>query len=124
LLNTIDLYDNRNDRNRLKNVTFEINKTNNKGTFFAGKTDLKNLYKETITKIECVGEKEVYNLNAGHTHTYLSNGYVTANTGGDTGPQLIGLEKMFFNPDNYNVLPYRHKYSKDGEYVLTAYFVP
>lgn len=124
LLNTIDLYENRNERNRLKNVTFEINKTNNKGTFFAGKTDLKNLYKETITKIECVGEKEVYNLNAEYTHTYLSNGYVTANTGGDTGPQLIGLEKMFFNPEAYNVLPYKHNYSKNGEYILSAYFVP
>lgn len=45
-------------------------------------------------------------------------------TGGDTGPQLIGLEKMFFNPEAYNVLPYKHNYSKNGEYILSAYFVP
>ena len=45
-------------------------------------------------------------------------------TGGDEGPQLQGLEKMFFNPGDYNILPYRHKYTKNGEFVISAYFVP
>lgn len=45
-------------------------------------------------------------------------------TGGDTGPQLAGLEKMFFDPIGFNILPYRHNYTKNGEYALTQYFVP
>ena len=45
-------------------------------------------------------------------------------TGGDTGPQLAGLEKMFFDPVGFNILPYRHNYTKNGEYALTQYFVP
>lgn len=45
-------------------------------------------------------------------------------TGGDTGPQLIGLEKIFYNPQNFKVLPYRHNFTKTGTYVLTQYFVP
>lgn len=45
-------------------------------------------------------------------------------TGGDTGPQLQGLEKMFFTPTDYNILPYKHNCTKNGEYVLSQYFVP
>lgn len=124
LLNTINFYNNRKETNRLENATFELNKKNGKGTFFVGKDDLKNLYQEAITKIECVGEKEVYNLHTSYSNTYLSNAYITKQTGGDTGPQLIGLEKMFFEPKKYNIFPYKHNYTKSGEFALTSYFVP
>ena len=43
---------------------------------------------------------------------------------GDSGPQLVGLEKLFNNPKAYNVLPYKHKYTSDNEYVYTGYFIP
>ncbi len=45
-------------------------------------------------------------------------------TGGDVGPQLQGLEKMFFHPTDYNILPYKHNCTKNGEYVFSQYFVP
>ena len=45
-------------------------------------------------------------------------------TGGDSGPALAGLSKMFYNPKGYNVLPHKHNYSKSGEYVETGYFIP
>lgn len=45
-------------------------------------------------------------------------------TGGDSGAPLAGLSKMFTNPEGFNVLPYRHNYTKTGEQVLTAYFIP
>lgn len=31
---------------------------------------------------------------------------------------------MFFNPEAYNILPYRHNFTEDNEYALTAFFLP
>ena len=31
---------------------------------------------------------------------------------------------MFFNPQGYNALPFYNNYTEDGEWVLTAYFIP
>lgn len=45
-------------------------------------------------------------------------------TGGDSGASLAGLSKMFYNPKGYNVLPFKHNFSKTGEYVDTSYFIP
>lgn len=45
-------------------------------------------------------------------------------TGGDSGPALAGLSEIFNNPEGFGVLPYRHSYTKTGEQVLTAYFIP
>lgn len=44
-------------------------------------------------------------------------------TGGDIDG-LEGLEDMFFNPKGYNILPFYNNYTEDGEWVLTAYFIP
>lgn len=45
-------------------------------------------------------------------------------TGGDSGPALEGLSKMFYNPGGYNFLPYKHNHTKDGDIVYTAFFIP
>ena len=45
-------------------------------------------------------------------------------TGGDAGAALAGLSKVFYNPKGYNVLPFKHNYSKTGELVETSYFIP
>jgi len=57
------------------------------------------------------------------------NGYRVGNrfvfgTAGDTGPNLAGLKDMFYNPEEYFMLPYRHNYTQNGEYVFTGYFIP
>lgn len=44
-------------------------------------------------------------------------------TGGD-GKYMTELSDMFYNPQGFNVLPYKHNYTKNGEYVLTGFFVP
>lgn len=44
-------------------------------------------------------------------------------TGGDQGG-MDGLSSIFYNPTGFNVLPYRHNCTKDGEYVLTGFFIP
>lgn len=45
-------------------------------------------------------------------------------TGGDSGASLEGLKSIFYNPDSYNVLPFRHSHVVDGTTVLTGYFLP
>lgn len=45
-------------------------------------------------------------------------------TGGDSGPHLKGLASMFNNPETYNILPYRHNYTRSGEYTLSSFFIP
>ena len=37
---------------------------------------------------------------------------------------MTELSDMFYNPQGFNVLPYKHNYTKTGEYVLTGFFVP
>lgn len=44
-------------------------------------------------------------------------------TGGDSA-HMAQLENMFWHPEGFNVLPYRHNYTQDGEYVLTGFFIP
>jgi hypothetical protein len=31
---------------------------------------------------------------------------------------------MFFNPEMYNILPYKNNYTLDGSTVYTAFFIP
>ncbi len=45
-------------------------------------------------------------------------------TGGDSGPALSGIRHMTNNPEAYNVLPFRHNYTPDGKYILSAMFIP
>ena len=45
-------------------------------------------------------------------------------TGGDSGPNLEGLRKVYYNPEMFLVLPFHHNYTEDGTWVNTAYFIP
>lgn len=45
-------------------------------------------------------------------------------TGGDSGPALAGLDAMFKAPQKYGGLPYKHKYTQDGQYAYTGFFIP
>lgn len=49
---------------------------------------------------------------------------VVGGTGGDSGPQLAGLNKIFYHPEQFSVLPYKHTYSQDGSVQFTGFFVP
>ena len=49
---------------------------------------------------------------------------VVQGTGGESGPALAGLNKMFNNPEAYKILPYKHNYSQDGQTAYTGYFIP
>ena len=58
---------------------------------------------EKIKKIEYIGEKPVYNLTTGITHTYIANGIITHNTGGDF-TKGKDAEEIFYNPERYNLV--------------------
>lgn len=45
-------------------------------------------------------------------------------TGGDEGPQLAGLASMFYNPKDYDILPYLHNHTDNGQPVYTGFFIP
>ena len=45
-------------------------------------------------------------------------------TGGETGEQVKGLKKMFYNPKMFGVLPFKHNYTQSGEYIITSFFLP
>ena len=45
-------------------------------------------------------------------------------TGGDKGPNLAGLKEIYYHPESYDVLPFRHKYTQTGEEALTGFFIP
>ena len=49
---------------------------------------------------------------------------VAAGTGGDEGAQLAGLNKVYYHPWDFKVLPFHHNYTEDGTWVDTGYFMP
>lgn len=49
---------------------------------------------------------------------------VAAGTGGDEGAQLAGLNKVYYHPWDFKVLPFHHNYTEDGTWVETGYFMP
>lgn len=49
---------------------------------------------------------------------------VCGGTSGDTKEALDGLQRMFYHPEAYGILPHRHKYTQNGAEVLTSFFIP
>ena len=49
---------------------------------------------------------------------------VIGGTGGDSGGALEGLRSMYENPEEYDVLPYKHNFTATGEVAYTGYFIP
>lgn len=45
-------------------------------------------------------------------------------TGGDFGPPLEGLEKIYYNPKAFKILPFRHKWTQDGTTIESGFFLP
>jgi len=49
---------------------------------------------------------------------------VAAGTGGDEGAQLAGLNKVYYHPSDFLVLPFHHNYTESGDWVDTGFFMP
>lgn len=86
-----------------KSVVFKVNEENEKFKHYEGKR-ISNYRDARIVKIEYIGEKDVYNLTAGNTNTYLASGYITSNTAGQTSLSS-SAETMLKNTEAYGILP-------------------
>lgn len=45
-------------------------------------------------------------------------------TGGDEGPSIEGITMMAQQPDAFNVLPFKNRYTVDGSIVMSSMFIP
>lgn len=59
---------------------------------------------ERIKTIQYIGKKDVYNLTAGSTNTYIANGIITHNTGGNN-ELSEGAKEILENPEAWSMLP-------------------
>lgn len=49
---------------------------------------------------------------------------VFGGTGGDTGANLAGLKKIYYNPRAYKILPFKHNWTQDGTTIESGFFIP
>lgn len=68
---------------------------------WGAKGDKKEIY--YISHIEYIGEKEVYNLTASNTHTYIASDIITHNTGGNVDFSQ-DAQKIINDPEEYGFI--------------------
>lgn len=56
-----------------------------------------------VDGIDFIGERKVYNLTASDTHTYIANGIITHNTGGNV-EKSQDAQKIMSSPDEYGFI--------------------
>jgi intein/homing endonuclease len=90
----------------LKKGKFNYNKKFKKGRFFKENNikQLENLHQHRVKSVTNIGEQFVYNLTASSTHTYLSNGFISGNTGGEADLSVDAMH-VLNNPEAYDLLP-------------------
>jgi hypothetical protein len=49
---------------------------------------------------------------------------IVIGTGGEEGASVAGLERIFLNPVENKVLPVKHNYTKDGQFIESGFFIP
>ena len=59
---------------------------------------------ERVVSVDYIGYKPVYNLTAGKTNTYIANGIVTHNTGGNILSTSKAFKNMWDNADAYGLV--------------------
>ena len=67
-----------------------------------------------IINIENIGVKEVYNLTAGLSHTYLANNIITHNTANNKESSFLSAKKLLYAPESYNIQSVSNVYDKKG----------
>ncbi|MCB1712963.1 MAG: hypothetical protein KDH96_10955, partial [Candidatus Riesia sp.] len=106
-------------------VKWQYDPSNEKGKDFffkENKDTFTGIKFERITEIEFLGERPVYNLNCGPTHTYISNGFVHCQTGGDMkGGGTRDAHEIFYNPTAYDCLQLEDTWEHRGK---IGFFVP
>lgn len=109
----LDSYVPQKPRGQLSSSRFKM-RSNNKGKDFIGKT-FKNLQMVTIKQIEDLGVQRVYNMTADTTHTYISNGFISSNTAGDSQSDFASAQEIMTNPRGYNMYALPNVFDKEGQ---------
>ncbi len=105
----------------VNNHSFEYREDFKKGDYFKGK-EINNLTCSKVVKVEPIGKQLVYNLNTSPTHTYITNGMISHNTGGAfSSGGTLGAYKMFYNPKAYQCLAFGDEWENKGS---IGYFIP
>lgn len=120
ILDSVDL--NRKGRKTYSECVY-IQEMEGKGEIFKH-TDLKYLKSSYVKKIEYLGEKEVYNLTADTSHTYITNNFISHNTGGDMESGTVDFADMFYNPEAYGLMPFMNIWDDDAENTTCGFFFP
>ena len=118
------LTENREITKVLDNATFVFDETNGKGVYFKDKIDLSGAQLYKVLTVTPIGNKPIYNLNAGTTHTYLANNLITFNTGGEQGPGIAAMDQIFNNPSLYDCLEFDACWEDGLEAKTHGFFFP
>jgi len=79
---------------------------------------------ERVINVEGIGKKKVYNIQASEYHTYIANGFITHNTGGDMGEGLESLKELFERPKAYGCLELDNIWDEELQGQICGFFVP
>ena len=88
-------------------------KTIDKGDYFIDKV-FSEVYATVVKEVIPIGVQRVYNLTANTTHTYMTNGILSHNTGGSEGSDFMGALEMIQYPRGYNVYALPNIYDKNS----------
>lgn len=68
-----------------------------------------------VVKVEDIGIKDVYNLTAGLSHTYLANNIITHNTANNKEANFQSAKTLLYAPHSYNIQEIINLYDKKGQ---------
>jgi intein/homing endonuclease len=61
---------------------------------------------EVVKSLECIGMKPIYNLTAATTNTYVANGIITHNTGGNVNKGSKDFKKVWAHAEDFNMIKF------------------
>ena len=110
----LDSYTLSKGRTYYSSLDFVYRPENGKGKYFIDKS-LKWLKGTKIIEIKPLGRQRIYNLTANTTHTYLTNGFISSNTSGDSLSDFYAMSEMMYHPDGYHVYATENVYDMVGK---------
>ena len=80
--------------------------------YLKNKELLNNLESIKVKRCDPIGNKRIYNLTTSKTHTYVTNGFISHNTGGEENSDFTGALELIQSPSGYNIYGLPNFYDK------------
>ena len=93
-----------------------------KASLKAPRSMLENMDIALIKSVEHIGIQRIYNLTANNTHTYLANGIITHNTGGEEGNDFSGALDLIYHPSGSHFVSFENVWDKSTQTRGTSIF--